>query len=105
MDETGLGHITIGVGVSTIFFSMTPMVTEGAALEQLAAVGEVAALIAPLAAVRYPPIVGDPSLPNESLTFQNLHGRQPAGATIRKDEGVLDGAAKSSVSIGSCDPS
>jgi hypothetical protein len=61
--------------------------------------GEMPALVTPLAAIRNPPIVGDPGLPNEPFTFQDFCGRQPSGAPICQDQQALYGLAESSVPV------
>jgi hypothetical protein len=92
------------MGVATVLFGMAAMVAKGAALQQLAAMGEMAVLIAPLAPIRNPPVISKPSLSDKPLALQDLHRRQSPGTTVCKDEGALDGATESPIPIGSRDP-
>lgn len=69
MNEARLGYVTVGMGVTTVLLCMAPVIAQGATLQQLAAVGEMAMLVAPTTTIRDASIIGDPRLSNKPLTL------------------------------------
>jgi hypothetical protein len=62
MDETGLCHITVGMGVIAVLFSMPTKVAKHTPSQEFAMVGKVALLIVLVALICDAVIVGYPSL-------------------------------------------
>jgi uncharacterized membrane protein len=69
MDEAWLRHVAVGMRIAAIIFDVSTMITQGATLQQPAAVSKVASLVAPVAAIRYMPIIGKPRLSDKALTL------------------------------------
>jgi hypothetical protein len=90
MDEAWLRHITVRVGVTTVLLGMAAMIAQRTTLQELAAVREMTALVAPAAAVCHPPIVRDPGLSNEPFALQNLRSREPPCAPVGNDQAAFD---------------
>jgi hypothetical protein len=100
VDEAGLIGVAVGVGVVTVILGVTTMITQHAALQQLAVVSEMASLVTPTASIGHLPIVHDPHLSDEPLALQYLCHGEPPGQTVLQDEGALDRPPQPLIPIG-----
>jgi hypothetical protein len=72
VDKTWLSCIAIGMWVAAIFFSMAAVVAECAPLQELAAVGKMPVLIAPVATIYHAMVICNLGLSDKPLILQDF---------------------------------